>query len=595
MSINTKLKLVVISLSILLMIQTFIPCFSNIVNAAETILTWDISEGEDGSVNAILDSDGVLTITGTGKMKNWTTYKNVPWYKYTSYIKTVVIEEGVTNVGSYAFYLCQYMESIILAEGITNIGSYSFTNCATITEITIPSTVTNIDSFAFYYCYYLSGIYVDEANEYYMDEDGVLFNKDRTVLIQYPPAREGVEDLGLEGVTSIGDAALSACRELTEIELPEGIVSIGDSAFSYCTALTYAYIPSTVTYIGEERCFSSCYNLLEIDVSENNEYYSDIDGVLFNKDATTILAYPGGNTSSTYTVPDTVTRIGSCAFFINYGLNIVYLSEYVTEIGSYSFCYAYNLRQIEVSEDNEIYTSVDGVVYSKDKTKIIKYPAGKIDSEYEILESVTTVGECAFHSCMYLETVVIPESVRSLGNHAFLSDYMDYIYIPESVQEIGEDVFSDATIVLCYKTTFAAEHLRNTNDEVKYLIVDEIYEIDGKYIKRIEPGTLYEDFKNELESNQSYVIKEGTTTTSDSDITKTAAAISIGNINIELVVTGDVNGDGKIRASDISLVKSNIVSLSSLEGAYLKAADVNYDGEIKASDLSILKCIVIGI
>ena len=213
-------------------------------------------------------------------------------------------------------------------------------------------------------------ISVDENNLWYSnDEFGVLFNKDKTILIQYPLANviksytvpdsvleisdysfEGCRKIeGVEishGVKNIGESAFEDCWWLESVNLPDSIINIGENAFSGCEYLSKIFIPSSVTYIGE-YAFSSCRHLESIEVDSNNLYYcSDEYGVLFNKDKTELIYYPVYSDASIYIIPTNVSVIHAGAFHYANNINSIKIPRSVTFIDYSAFDYCYNLSNI---------------------------------------------------------------------------------------------------------------------------------------------------------------------------------------------------------------------------------------------------------
>ena len=180
-------------------------------------------------------------------------------------LTSINIPEGVTSIGESAFYNCSSLTSIKIPEGVTSIGSGAFSNCSSLTSIEIPSSVTSIGGGAFSDCRSLTSINVEENNQNYCSEDGVLFNKDKTKLIKYPIKKLGTEYIIPSSVASIGDGAFSDCRSLTSITIQEGVKSIGSNAFYWCDSLTSINIPEGVTSIGG-GAFRSCSRLTSIEI-----------------------------------------------------------------------------------------------------------------------------------------------------------------------------------------------------------------------------------------------------------------------------------------------------------------------------------------
>jgi len=282
-----------------------------------------------------------------------------PWKAHMQQIISVTIEQGVTSIGNYAFYSCRNLTSVTLGDSVTSIGNRAFVDCANLTSLTLGGSVTSIGNRAFYSCDRLTGIWVDEANQYYSsDASGVLFDKEKTTLIQCPCGYSGAYTIP-DSVKIIGNDAFVYCNSLTNITIPNSVTGIGYCAFRYCDSLTNVTIPSSVIYIGN-YAFEFCSNLTGIWVDGANQYYSsDANGVLFDKEKTTLIQYPCAY-SGAYTILNSVTSIGNRAFYSCNSLTSVTIGD-----------------------------------------------------------SVTSIGVEAFHSCDSLTSVAIPDSVTSIGRDAF--------------------------------------------------------------------------------------------------------------------------------------------------------------------------------
>lgn len=247
-----------------------------------------------------LDNNGQLLIKGTGKMDDWESSEDTPWYANRDQIKSVYINSGVTSIGNFAFEWCgENLTSVTIGNGVTSIGESAFYSCASLTSVTIGNSVTSIGESAFYECGSLTSVTIPDS------------------------------------VISIGDWAFGWCASLTGVTIPDSVTSIGCEAFSYCYSLTSVHIGRGVTSIGA-GLFYVCSSLTEIAVDADNTTYSSLEGVLFNKDQTTLVQYPGGK-SGAYTIPDSVTRIGERAFQTCDSLTSVTIGIGVTSIGGWAF------------------------------------------------------------------------------------------------------------------------------------------------------------------------------------------------------------------------------------------------------------------
>ena len=184
--------------------------------------TWDVSANGDGSVIAKWTlEDRTLTISGTGEMKDWTSDSTEDWHdtQYTNFIEKVIINEGITNIGEYAFYECDSLTNINIPEGVINIGDYAFEGCSSLKSIAIP-----------------------------------------------------------EGVTIIGRGTFSECSSIKSIVIPKSVTNIERYAFSVCSSLTNITIPEGVTSV-EYEAFLGCTSLASVNVDENNTDYISENGI----------------------------------------------------------------------------------------------------------------------------------------------------------------------------------------------------------------------------------------------------------------------------------------------------------------------------
>ena len=233
-------------------------------------------------------------------------------------------------------------------------------------------------------------------------------------------------------VTSIGYAAFYKCTGLTSITIPSSVTSIGIQAFFECTGLTSITIPNSVTSIGD-GAFLDCTGLTSINVASENNYYSGNNGVLFNKKKTELIKYPARKSQTSYTIPNSVTRIGDSAFEDCTGLTSITIPNSVTSIGDWAFHHCTGLTSITIGNG---VTSIE---------------LGAFDSctgltSITIPNSVTSIGYVAFEDCTGLTSITIPNSVTSIEGKTFFGcTGLTSITIPNSVTRIGDGAFYGCT------------------------------------------------------------------------------------------------------------------------------------------------------
>ncbi len=428
-------------------------------------LTWTFDE-----------ASGELVIEGTGEMKDYgyeCDYGKCysPWYSLVSSIKSVVIGNGVTSIGDWAFYECNSLTSITLPDSVTSIGEDAFYECNSLTRITIPTSVTTIDSgafgscnsltsimipdsvtsigdYAFVYCTSLKSIEVNNSNQHYSsDSFGVLYNKDKTKLIQYPIGNERTVFAIPDGVTSIEDYAFSGCYNLTGVTIPDGVISIGYGAFEYCYSLTSIMLPNSVTSIGYRALYYTGYyddsSNWENDVlyvgNHLIEAETSLSGIYTIKEGTKCIAdsaFGSCKRLTGITIPDSVTSIGKSAFDYCTRLTSVTLPDSVTTISESAFSRCETLTSIAIPDG---VTSIGSYTF---------YDCYNLTSII-IPGSVTTIGDCAFNGCNSLTHITIPDSVISIGDSAFEGcENLTSITIPDGVISIGYGAFE-----YCYSLT----------------------------------------------------------------------------------------------------------------------------------------------
>lgn len=459
----------------------------------------DYAFQECSSLVSVTVPAGITTI-GDGAFWDCTSLANINVSAdntaYTS-VDGVLFSKDKTNLLQYP--IGNARTEYVIPDGVINVADYLFWGCTTLKTLTIPGSITVIGIDALRRCLSLENINVSADNKVYASVDGVLFNKDKTELLQYPigntrteysipngvtsiadysfpecasieritfpdsvttigemafPACSSLKSVELgSGVKTIGDYAFGWCEALTDVKIPYGVTTIGDSAFDSCTSFENITFPDSVTAIGQNVIWGTAYYKDEANW-ENDVLYVDhhliqakyeFSGDCVIKDGTKTIAnsaFSNLESLENITIPNSVLYIGQFGFYrcsslknvtipdsvlsIDYrafgscaSLENVVIGAGVTYIEEGAFRSCKSLKNIEVSKDNASFTSVDGVLFNKDKTELLKYPTGSSNTTYTVPDSVTTIGYRAFDYSASLESIVIGAGVTHIGENAF--------------------------------------------------------------------------------------------------------------------------------------------------------------------------------
>ena len=307
---------------------------------------WAASSGTCGDkLTWSLSDDGTLTISGTGKMKDYGDNYGMsvaPWYVGSSQVKTVIIEDGVTSIGDRAFDGCTKLTRVVIPDSVTSIGYSSFRGCYSLPSVAIPDSVTSIGDSAFAYCKALTGITLSGSVTSIGSCAFQSCDSLTSVTMQ-------------NGVTDIGDNAFTYCKNLTSVTIPNSVKTIGTSAFYNCAGLTRVTIPGSVTRI-EQDTFKGCSGLTSVTISDG---VTSIESGAF-RDCTSLtsVTIPGSVTSiegyafaycsalTSLIIHDGTTSIGISAFMNCTSLGSVTIPRSVTDIGGYAFSSCRSLADV---------------------------------------------------------------------------------------------------------------------------------------------------------------------------------------------------------------------------------------------------------
>ena len=373
------------------------------------------------NVSYTLDNCGTFTLSGTGDMEDYSGYKYVPWYTYTSFILSLVVEEGVTSLGNYAFYGCSNLASLTLADSLESLGVRTFVGCSSLAE----------DGFIV-----VEGILFD-----YEGTETEITIPDNVTTIGYRAfMQDTIESVSIpEGVTTIEKQAFDQCLDMLSVALPEGLTDIGELAFDYCVALTELVIPSTVTSIGD-KAFYNCYNVTEIyfegDAPEIGE------NIFYNVEATAYYYYDEENITWT---ADLMESCGGTITWVALDADSNPVADAIIGIGDCGDDLTWELTldglfTVSGSGDMKNYS------YSSGSSTAPWYEYRERITSLIIGEGVTGVGNYAFYRCSSMAEISLPDSLESINSYAFsYCTALTGISLPENVVSLGSSAFRSCT------------------------------------------------------------------------------------------------------------------------------------------------------
>lgn len=405
-----------------------------------------------------LDGNGTLTISGTGEMKE-RQETDYPWDLQREAVKKLVIQDGVTNIGSYAFHDCHALAEVTIPQSVMKIASYAFDECRLLKEVKLPQSLTYIGAGAFY-----------------------------------------------------------SCSALAEINIPQSVTYIGRGAFNFCHKLVGVEIPKSVTTI-EEGAFGYCNGLESITVDPENPNYCDVDGVLFSKDKTELLKYPAGKTQTSYVIPDGVTLIDYVAFQSANKLAEITFPASVDRIENFVFTGTQWLKD-RLAENPMVV--VNGILINAEQCE----------------------GD-----------VTVPENVKIIGDWAFYNSKVTSVILPEYVIRVDESAFYGVK-------TLRALTVKN-------------------------PDCQFPSYDSALENTTIYGLP-GSTAEAFAQAHKYNFA-EIESAPVQTALSGDIDGNGTVEVGDAQkalnayaeIIAGNDPKLTDVQK---KAADVDNDGRIDVTD-----------
>ena len=376
-----------------------------------TQITWNATNADSTYCRSIFSNAGVngngISVTFGDKVEK------IPSYLFqvssgtsnTPKITSVTWGKNVKTIGECAFYACMDLTELNFNNSIETIGTNAFTFCENLKSVKMSDSVKTIGKDAFSF----SGITSLEIGN---------------------------------GLETINDHAFYSCQNLTSVSLGNSVKTIGAYAFYSCEALTNLAIPNSVTYIGEcafrycenltdislgtgikkidTGAFWSCYALDKVNITDLTAWckieFMDVDSTPLCQAK---KLYLNGSLITNLTIPSTITCIGDYSFYNCSSIKTISLHSNVTSISNSAFRGCSNVTDIIVDKNNQNFTSTDGILFDKNKTKLIIYPACKTNTDYSIPNGVSCIKNNAFSNCTALNSITIPSSVKTIEVSAF--------------------------------------------------------------------------------------------------------------------------------------------------------------------------------
>ena len=357
-----------------------------------------------------------------------------------SNLKTIKMPTTVGNLGNGVFQNCSSLKTVKMPTTVAKLGNYVFQNCSSLTSVSLPNTITKMGYSIFSGCTSLTSANI--PNKLVAISGETFLNCKNLTNVTVP-----------ESVNKINYNAFENCSKLKNVDFLKNITSFGEDAFKGCSSIEKITLNDNAKIVCDKEYFPSatfleCSNLKEINISENNKYYTLIDGVLYTKDKKTLILYPSGNEAETVEIPNFVTKVGRSSFQGSKNIKKLVIPGNVTNVSEKAFANCSNLETVTLPDN---FKEISDYAFSGcSKLKSINFPTTLKEfgynafcncvslSEFSLNDGLKRISIGAFKGCKSLTSITIPNSVTNVRENAFqnctklknvkLSDNTDSIY-----------------------------------------------------------------------------------------------------------------------------------------------------------------------
>jgi hypothetical protein len=324
----------------------------------------------------------------------------------------VVIPEGIDTLGASAFWNNTYVKEVVLPSSLKRIGGDCFYYCTNLERVTIPKNVWIMGNNPFAGCPKLS---LKNESEHFVLEDGVLYDKDKTMIIYFPVNDKRTKFAIPEGVSCIGKHCFFACDNLEKITIPSSVIRLENNPFSGCTKLN---------------------------IKNYSPYYHFENGVIYNKFKTTIIGCLNGSQIERFEMPDSVTLISRNSFWNCKGIKHLVIGEGVNRIGYNPFA---NCENLLLESKSPYFPCENGIIFNKDKTQILCATNKAVGKSFSVPDGIKSINRGVFSGCVDLEEFDFGKA-QYIDKSSFTNcKSLKKLYIPDTVKYIGEWAFSYCT------------------------------------------------------------------------------------------------------------------------------------------------------